>query len=204
MKRWVLAAAAAAGFATSASAAVITLESKTTNGPGDYTWTYQGTLGPDEGVRSGDRLIIYDFAGYIADSIFTPSANLVGTVENVSPSGIVTPGFTDDPTIPNLVFTYVGPDFRNTGGPFAPLDFDGLGARSTFNREVIDSFFTLTTKNNPDGVPGGSNTAIFTLGRGTVPSPAVPEPSSWALMIGGFGVTGLALRRRSRISRVTA
>lgn len=204
MKRWVLAAAAAAGFATSASAAVITLESKTTNGPGDFTWTYQGTLGPDEGVRSGDRLIIYDFAGYIDGSIFTPSANLVGTVENTSPSGIVTPGFTDDPTIPNLVFTYVGPDFRNTGGPFAPLDFDGLGARSTFNGEAIDSFFTLTTKNNPDGVPGGSNTAIFTLGRGTVPSPAVPEPSSWALMIGGFGVAGLALRRRSRMSRVTA
>ena len=205
MRKWVLAAAAAASAAP-VSAAVVTLETKTANGPADFTWTYQGTLGPDEGVRSGDRLIIYDFAGYIDGSIFTPSANLVGTVENTSPSGVVTPGFTDDPSIPNLVFTYVGPDFRNTGGPFPPLDFDGLGARSTFSVEAIDSFFTLTTKNNPDGVPGGSNSPLFTLGRGTVPSPspAVPEPASWALMIGGFAAAGLALRRRGRTARVTA
>ena len=28
---------------------------------------------------------------------------------------------------------------------------------------------------------------------------AVPEPASWALMIFGFGVTGLALRRRAKV-----
>jgi microcystin-dependent protein len=27
-------------------------------------------------------------------------------------------------------------------------------------------------------------------------SPGVPEPASWALMIGGFGLAGVALRRR--------
>ncbi|MFS0737462.1 PEPxxWA-CTERM sorting domain-containing protein [Sphingomonas sp. 1P06PA] len=34
---------------------------------------------------------------------------------------------------------------------------------------------------------------------------AVPEPASWALMIGGFGMTGAALRRRGRpLARATA
>ena len=204
MKKWVLAAVAATIMAGPASAAVITLENISTNGPGDFTWTYQGTLGPDEGLRSGDRLIIYDFNGYIDNSIFTPSATVVGSVEFTSASGVVAPGFNDDASIINLVFTYVGPDFRNTGGPFAPLDFDGLGARSTFNGQVQDAFFTLTTKNNPDGVPGGSNTAVFTLGDVTVPNAAIPEPATWALMLGGFGLAGSAMRRRTRVARVTA
>ena len=38
----------------------------------------------------------------------------------------------------------------------------------------------------------GDNGGAYTI---TV---AVPEPASWALMIGGFALTGVALRRRSR------
>ncbi|GAO37909.1 hypothetical protein SCH01S_01_00720 [Sphingomonas changbaiensis NBRC 104936] len=205
MKKWLLAAVAAVSLTGPASATVLTLENITTNGSHDFTFTYQGTLGPDEGVRSGDRLIIYDFLGYIPGSIFTPSADLVATTELVSPSGLVTPGFDDNPTLTNLVFTYVGPDFRNTGGPFSPFDFDGLGARSIYGGMSQDAFFTRSTKNNPDGVPGGSNTAVYTLGQVTVPFPAaVPEPATWAMMLGGFGVMGLSMRRRKRVLRVTA
>jgi hypothetical protein len=36
-----------------------------------------------------------------------------------------------------------------------------------------------------------------------VPSSAVPEPASWAMMLGGFGLIGGALRRRS-IARVAS
>ena len=38
------------------------------------------------------------------------------------------------------------------------------------------------------------NFAVFT------PSAAVPEPASWAMMIGGFGIVGGSLRRRRRVS----
>ncbi|WP_404709946.1 PEPxxWA-CTERM sorting domain-containing protein [Sphingomonas sp. MMS24-J13] len=40
----------------------------------------------------------------------------------------------------------------------------------------------------------GTNSAAFTLQSGG----AVPEPASWAMMIGGFGMVGATLRRRQR------
>jgi hypothetical protein len=209
MKKWVLAAAAAIGLAGSANAAVVTLEGISRNGDNDFTFTYEGTLGPDEGVRSGDRLVIYDFNGYIDGSIMSGSSNVVASVEFSSPTALVTPGFTDDASIANLVFTYVGPDFRNTGGPFQPFNFEGLSARSTLGGRAIDAFFSRTTKNNPDNQPGGANTAVFTLGSVTVPGTgnfpdAIPEPATWAMMLGGFGLLGASMRRRNKMASVLA
>lgn len=199
MKKWVLAAAAAIGIAGSANAAVVTLENQTQNGPSNFTWTYQGTLGPDEGVRAGDRLVIYDFAGYISGSVFSSLPNVTASVENVSVTPLSFPGQVDNPGLVNLVFTYTGPDFRTSGGPFAPIDFNGLGARSIYGQSVVDSFFTQTTKNNP---PITANTATFQVGLVSVP--AIPEPATWAMMIGGFGLVGAAMRRRPTLVRVTA
>lgn len=202
MKKWVLAATAAIGLAGAAQGAVITLQGVAANGPGDFTWTYQGTLGPDEGLRSGDQLIIYDFAGYIDGSIFDGSDLVTASVEALSSAPIAVPGTVDDPNLVNLVFTYTGPDFRNEGGPFTPFDFNGLGARSTFGNIAVSNFYTLTTKNNPNNVPAGSNTPVYSVGL--VSAPAVPEPATWAMMVGGFGLLGAATRRRSRLVSVTA
>lgn len=43
---------------------------------------------------------------------------------------------------------------------------------------------------------GGGSTTMLQVKVGTSPMAAVPEPGTWALMIGGFGLTGAALRRR--------
>ena len=210
MKKWVFAAVAAVGLVGPANAAVVTLESISANGANDFTFTYEGTLGGDEGLRSGDRFVIYDFNGYINGSVTSGSPNLVASAEFTSPTGIVTPGFNDDAAIANLVFTYVGQDFRTSGGPYEPFDFAGLSARSTFGGTARDAFFSRTTKNNPDGAPGGAGTAIFTLGSATVPGSgnlpggAVPEPATWAMMLGGFGLLGGAIRRRNRVASVLA
>ena len=34
----------------------------------------------------------------------------------------------------------------------------------------------------------------------TTPPPAVPEPATWAMLIGGFGAMGVALRRRPKVA----
>jgi hypothetical protein len=44
---------------------------------------------------------------------------------------------------------------------------------------------------------------VFTLGSVDVPGAAntpdaVPEPATWAMLIGGFGMIGAAARRRNR------
>jgi Protein of unknown function (DUF642)/PEP-CTERM motif len=43
--------------------------------------------------------------------------------------------------------------------------------------------------------PQNSNAGVF-FDNVSVSGPAVPEPASWALMIGGFGMAGAMLRRR--------
>jgi hypothetical protein len=201
MKKYALAVLAALGLAGTADAAVLTLQSITNNGPSDSTFTYQATLGPDEGVRTGDRFVIFDFAGYIGGSVFSGDANLVASAQNTTAGVLVTPGFNDDPNVANLVFTYTGPAFRTTTGPLAPFNFAAIGARSTFSSTAVDAFFTLTTKNNP---AAERNQPVFTLGQVSVPVSAVPEPAAWAMMIGGFAMAGGAARRRSRATQVTA
>ena len=205
MKMWVLAAVAVVGLTGSANAAVVTLTSVTPAGGNTNSFIYQATLGGDEGLRSGDRLVIFDFDGYVAGSIFTPNANFVGSTELTS-SVPVTPGFDDSATSTNLVFTYVGPDFRFPGGPLSPFNIDGLGARSVLSGVKADAFFSQTVKNNPVGEPGGAGTPIFSLGQTRTPAgmAAVPEPAAWAMMLGGFGMMGAAMRRRTRRLTVTA
>lgn len=182
---------------SAANAAVITLESVTPAGS-NFTFNYQGTLGPDEGVQSGDRLIIYDFAGYVDGSIFATSPLLTTSTEFTT-VGLIDPSQSDNPTLVNLIFTYNGPDFQTSGGPFAPVDFNGLGAVSIFQNTRLDAFTTFTTKNNPDATEG---TVVTTLGTTQVPG-AVPEPASWLMMIGGFGMVGFSARRR-RLATVAA
>jgi len=48
----------------------------------------------------------------------------------------------------------------------------------------------------PFATQGSSGFVLYQTG--TTP-PAVPEPATWAMMIGGFGLIGIALRRRRRV-----
>lgn len=56
--------------------------------------------------------------------------------------------------------------------------------------------------------PGSSGIVLYSTNHPTLPNPpvppgndtgSVPEPSSWALMIGGFGMVGYAMRRRGGV-----
>lgn len=205
MKKALLSAVALLSFAAPASASIIpTLEGlPVDNGDGTFTFNYQGTLAGDQGVTKGSKLVIFDFAGYVTDSIFGPGGFVLPTVELTSTGLVVPSGAVDNPTIENLVFTWDGPDFHTSGGPFADIDFNGLGAKSTLGG-LAESFFAVNAiKNNGTG-PGGAGTLATNQGFVTVPG-VIPEPATWAMMIGGFGMVGATMRRRRAAAKtVTA
>lgn len=83
----------------------------------------------------------------------------------------------------------------SVGGAISGIDLDnfGYGTGSQF------SFVRLTDFGQPGGPTSGSTGAdIDAIGAiSTRPAGAVPEPSTWAMMIGGFGLLGWRMRRKS-------
>jgi len=189
MKKWVFAAAAAMGLAGAADAAVITLQDVSADGD-SFRFGYQATLGPDEGLETGQSFYVFDFFGYVDGSGFAPDNFTVATEAE---SGVVMlPSRTDSAELANLVFTYNGPTIRAEDGPLDALNLGRFGALSTVAQTTVGSFTTYALKNNPPEAAGTP-----TIQVGLVQVPAVPEPASWAMMIGGFGLIGAAMRRRS-------
>ena len=89
-----------------------------------------------------------------------------------------------------------------------PAKIEGI----TFGQDVSyagDTYHTLYVANDNDFVPdtagpnqfyvfGFTDNDLHGLVRQHVA--AIPEPASWAMMIGGFGLVGTSLRRRMRTS----
>jgi PEP-CTERM motif len=67
-----------------------------------------------------------------------------------------------------------------------------IAATGAFTSVLATTAGPLTWKG---GTPGG----ILTF-RAVVSNNAVPEPATWTMMIAGFGIAGMALRRRQRVS----
>lgn len=59
-----------------------------------------------------------------------------------------------------------------------------------------NAWIIAATSSNPDSLPDGFKIASVTFN----PVGAVPEPSTWALLILGFGLIGGAMRRRKTVS----
>jgi PEP-CTERM motif len=81
--------------------------------------------------------------------------------------------------------TSTGPCGNGLGGDFNLFSNGGGAPSGTY-------YFRLTTAD-------GENMLVTSM---TAVQGAVPEPASWALMLGGFGLIGAAMRRRQSV-RVT-
>ena len=84
--------------------------------------------------------------------------------------------------------TYIGVHYGNgNGGPGNATAFYVLDAAQGINQLHLSfgasSNFVVYVTGIPDGAPG-----------------AAPEPATWAMMVGGFGMVGGALRSRKRAS----
>jgi|GEM_PF-1002437 len=214
-KRLLFSAGAVLCLSTGAHASIIPILVSVTPSGSDFLYTYTATLSGDEGLTSGSQLVIQDFAGYVPGSI---SAAASGFSSFINVSAPLLPNFNpaaggvqmnalfpDNPTIPDLVFTYNGPDFRTTGGGpgvFPDIQITGLTALSTFNNQATGGFTSRAIKN--DGPLSGQDTPAFNNGQVTVPIGGVPEPASWMLLILGFGGVGGMMRARRGLSQSLA
>ena len=80
------------------------------------------------------------------------------------------------------------------GGSVAGVDIDAFG----FNSASAFSFVRLTDIANSGATSGGTVGAdIDAIGAiSTRAAGGIPEPSTWAMLITGFGAAGMAVRRR--------
>jgi hypothetical protein len=219
MKKLMLAGAASAlalAVATSAGAATVQFDFA---GVG-----HQNNLGPTETyVVSGLTLIASGF------NQFNTATNLYGKHDSLSETGL---GLANDPSGQNEISWHMGFVQLDVQGLFGKVIGSTLqfGTNSTTQGETWAVYGTNTAGNmsgatfltngtseglhNLSGLgtykyydfissanSGGKNFLITSL-TGTL---AVPEPTSWALMIIGFGGIGAAMRRRRSVaSAVTA
>jgi hypothetical protein len=83
-----------------------------------------------------------------------------------------------------------------TATPTSPADYFVIGSNYNFTAGSNATLYGVVNDcPNCYFDNGGGFTATLALATG-LPNGGVPEPGSWALMITGFGMLGLALRRR--------
>jgi hypothetical protein len=194
VKKLLFVTAAAFCVTSAAHASIIPVLDSVVPDAGVFDFNYHITLSSDQGLTDGSKVVIYDFLGYVPGSIFNPTSPLITpSVElfsstNTAAGGVqVNAQFTDDPNITNLVFTYHGPDFRTTaappGSPYEDIILTGFGAKSIYGGVTSDGFSARAIKNSGLATVG---TVAFNNGAVGVPTlAAVPEPTSWALLILG-------------------
>jgi hypothetical protein len=115
---------------------------------------------------------------FLADNPGTPHLNTFQADINGLPVAIT-------PT--NIVFNATGFVLK-FAGPFTLNVKTGQNWMTTFPATPV----ALMGSTKVNGTGGSSATQVSVLGVASV-----PEPATWAMMLGGFGLAGLTLRKRS-------
>jgi hypothetical protein len=102
---------------------------------------------------------------------------------------------------PGQSFSWLFGTFTPTGGNAPPGQYSffnaGAGVEIFNNADPVNPVFDFV--NIAQTCPGQTPDCAFT--RDVIAAQGgVPEPAAWALMIAGFGLTGAAMRRRSRVT----
>jgi hypothetical protein len=158
-------------LATPAQAGLIPAAVTVTPDSGNYRFTYSVVLPSNYSLHSGDYFTIYDFHGLMGGNQqpagWTYSTTNVGS----TPPGILP---VDDPSVPNLTWTYGGPPISGQTG------LGNFSALSSYSG-AMDSNFA-----SKDHMMG-SDRAVSNLTTTSTPDPnsippRTPEPASFVLL----------------------
>jgi len=151
------------------------------SGYADYGWA---ALRPDDG---GDDIILFT-ARTTPDGDTVPGFGLPG----LAPGVVLTPAST--PIIPG------GPAWSPLGGSSGSCYDDGCGYTGwigmTYTIADAGNYSLIFGVTNWDDTSYETGLAFDGLTIDDTPIGQVPEPATWAMMIGGFALVGSALRRR--------
>jgi PEP-CTERM motif len=157
--------------------------------PTIYVWAADGT-GGDPGTLLGTFALPLD----------TFASGLQTTLDLAVPSTLIVPANME-------IWAWIGFDNDNGASAITADELNNLGA-FTFHPATIGADGPQALLSGPLNL--GDNPTVFSFGGsfganyGWTVSAAVPEPSTWALILAGFGGLGLAAHRASRKSRVVA
>lgn len=189
---YVLMAAAAIAAASPASAAELVIDVA-----GAQSFANFGTAGNtvrtfNIGAASRITAISYSVNITAFDPSYLSEAVLAFTGSDTAGDGLfLTPGIGDDD--PGTASYAGAANLVDLG-----LDF-AVGADGLLRLEWFEDF-------NDGGISPDAiwNSGTLTLTYAPAATAAVPEPATWAMLIGGFGAMGATLRRRRTAVRFTA
>lgn len=169
----------AAAVATPALAAVAVFSGDTTGG-----LTYNRPLSgvPPQGLSNVGTAVRYKVTDFTVD--VSGNYTLVDSAIYDAYLGVYSNAFNPGSPLVNALA------YNDDGGPGSDAQITSLGLLSGVSYFAVSSGFANTDF--------GRFTLTIT-GPGLASGGAVPEPATWALMIGGFGLTGAMLRRREAV-----
>jgi hypothetical protein len=151
---------------------------------GTFAFTYSGATRTAGGhtVHNGDDLLSGTFLG----GVFTGYGTSASLVDSILAGGLVS--FNSDKFL----------TFDGLGDESMSLALNALTPPVRIVAGQLTNF--AATSSGQFGADGVTLTPATTIARFSTAGPdipaGVPEPATWSLMIGGFGLAGAALRRR--------